>query len=120
MCLFCDLGPITRADYDGLCVSCRAGVADGIYTIEGERGRRIVHTATAAAHPLGCEYPNWRDPFPYRPEVLPALWLDLDRAATVLAHLEDTGRVDNQNSQLVATLPQPIARAALVSERQGN
>jgi Ni,Fe-hydrogenase III large subunit len=83
MCLICGLWPVTRRDFDGLCLSCRASVADGLYRIEwvsGECGRRrIVTFVTVADHPLGTEFPYHADPIPYEPELLRELFAANER-----------------------------------------
>lgn len=86
VCLACGLNPIARADFDGLCVSCRGAVACGLYRVQwiAPTGRgfsaRVIEFATAAEHPLGCEWPDWIDPVPYRPELLPAMWRKIEAA----------------------------------------
>lgn len=83
-CLVCGLNPITPADFDGLCLSCRAAVADALYRVEwveGESERyRVVVFATSAEHPLGTEFPNYLEPIVYEPQKLRELF----RAAEVL------------------------------------
>lgn len=92
-CLICDLSPISRTDVDGLCVSCRAAVAFGLYRVHwsfnnaGEY-RRLVEFVAATEDPLGAEYPNIPDPIEYRPEDLPRLWSRLDRAEVEVAQAE--------------------------------
>ena len=105
-CLICRLSPIERRDSDGLCVSCRASVADGLYRIHwvmpesnpesaaktrygfysvemyaaGQRLMfRVVETISVSVHPLGYEYPNVPEPILYRPELLPEIWRVIDR-----------------------------------------
>lgn len=100
VCLACGLNPLARADFDGLCVSCRGAVAGGLYRVqwiypEGSADRvRVIEFATAGEHPLGAEYPDHPDPIPYRPERLPELWraieaaeADENRAALTLERL---------------------------------
>lgn len=88
-CLVCDLSPITRREVDGLCVSCRAAVADGQYRIEwvaGDCGRtRVVTFSTIADHPLGTEYPNHVPPQRYEPELLPELFSASERLESLTA-----------------------------------
>ncbi len=83
-CLVCALSPLTRSDFDGLCLSCRAAVAGGLYRVTwvvtrtGVK-RRVLEFATAADDILGVEYPDRADPIRYEPELLPKRWRELDR-----------------------------------------
>lgn len=83
-CLACSLNPLSRADVDGLCVSCRFAVADTLLRVEwvylyGGGRYRVLVWASASEHPLGCEFPDRPDPVRYRPELLPGLWRRLER-----------------------------------------
>lgn len=90
-CFICGLNPITRADLDALCVSCRFAVSDGLYKIHHGPRCRIVEFATAAEHPLGTEFPNHCDPIEYRPELAAKYWRELDRMTAIAAAIEATG-----------------------------
>jgi hypothetical protein len=102
-------------------VSCRGSVADGLYRIHWVCGRplelepdhlfdtndyaearrreyRVCEMVSCSVHPLGYEFPNVPDPFPYRPELLFKIWRVIDetirsesRAESVLARLEEGG-----------------------------
>ncbi len=91
ICLICTMHPITRSDADGLCLSCRFAVADGLYQVQPANGRRLIRFATSTEHVLGCEWPNWSEPIEYRPELLPKMWREIDAAAAVLESLESHG-----------------------------
>jgi hypothetical protein len=103
LCLVCSLWEIGAGDFDGLCLSCRAAVAHGLYRVHwlcsesGDR-YRCVEFVTCAEHPLGTEYPNHSDPILYTPEKLVGFWRERDRlekeecrAETVLNALTRTG-----------------------------
>jgi hypothetical protein len=54
---------------------------------------------SVAEHPLGYEYPNWSEPFPYLPELLTDAWQALERrvqverlAESALSRIEESGR----------------------------
>lgn len=101
-CLVCGINPLARCDLDGLCLSCRAAVADEQYKVEYVAGfggsYRSVTFATAAEHMFGVEGFLSPDPIPYEPERLPERWRDLDeeqeereRAESVLETLTAWG-----------------------------
>lgn len=106
VCLACELVPLCRADFDGLCISCRAAVADELYRIEWvypepastfylipvqchlphrerfglpDRPYRVIVFASLAEHPLGVQWPSDYGPKLYDPKAVRDHWREMDR-----------------------------------------
>jgi hypothetical protein len=117
-CLVCELNPIQRCDFDGLCISCRSSVAQGLYRIDWvekepdsyntthklvldyhpvngfkynsvvPKRYRVVTIAHCTEDVFGCEWPNFPDPIPYLPELLPRFWSTLDELNRSIDRIE--------------------------------
>lgn len=92
---------------DGLCLSCRAALADGLYRVEwvepqpgvvhGRHGLpdkryRILVVAPASEHPLGWEINHPIDPILYLPETVREAWRLHDRRLADLKAAEQAAR----------------------------